>query len=91
MNAAGRPLVERARAFALEAHGEQRYGSRPYHVHLDSVAELVEEHGEEAQALAYLHDVVEDTPVQIDAIAEAFGRRIADCVAILTDEPGGSR
>lgn len=91
MNDAGSSLVERARSFALEAHGEQRYGSRPYHVHLDAVAELVKEHGEEAQALAYLHDVVEDTPVQIDAIAEAFGRRIADCVAILTDEPGGDR
>jgi len=91
MNDAGKPLVERARAFALEAHGEQRYGSHPYHVHLDAVAELVEEHGEEAQALAYLHDVVEDTPVEIDAIAEAFGRRIADCVAILTDGPGDSR
>jgi len=91
MNHAGRPLVERARAFALEAHGEQQYGSHPYQVHLDAVAELVQEHGEEAEALAYLHDVVEDTPVEIDAIAEAFGRRIADCVAILTDEPGDSR
>lgn len=91
MNDAGRALVERARAFALEAHGEQRYGSLPYHVHLDAVAELVRDHGEEAQAVAYLHDVVEDTPVQIDAIAEAFGSRIADCVATLTDEPGGSR
>lgn len=91
MNDAGRPLVERARAFAIEAHGEQRYGSHPYHVHLDAVAELVKDHGEEAQALAYLHDVVEDTPVQIDAIAEAFGPRIAACVAILTDEPGDSR
>jgi len=91
MEDVGRPLVERARELALEAHGEQRYGTRPYHVHLDAVAELVEECGEEAQALAYLHDVVEDTPVQVEAIAAAFGRRIADCVALLSDEPGGSR
>ena len=46
----------------LEVHGDQRYGSRPYHAHLDALAELVKEHGEEAQVLAYLHDVVEDTP-----------------------------
>lgn len=91
MNDAVTPLVERARAFALQAHGEQPYGSRPYHVHLDAVAELVRDHGEEARALAYLHDVVEDTAVQIDAIEDAFGRRIADCVAILSDEPGGTR
>ena len=86
-----KPLVTRARELALEAHGDQRYGSRPYHVHLDAVAELVREHGEEAQVVAYLHDVVEDTPVELGAIAEEFGQRVADCVAILTDPPGGSR
>lgn len=91
MTDARSPLVEKARAFAVAAHGEQRYGSHPYHVHLDAVADLVREYGEEAQVLAYLHDVLEDTPVQIDEIAEAFGRRIADCVLIVTDEPGSSR
>lgn len=85
------PLVARARELALEAHGGQRYGSHPYHVHLDAVAELARKYGEEAQVLAYLHDVVEDTPVELGAIAEAFGQRIAECVAILTDEPGASR
>ena len=85
------PLVTRAREFALEAHGDQRYGSRPYHEHLDAVAELVEEYGEQAQIVAYLHDVVEDTTVQLGAIQEAFGPRIAECVAILSDEPGESR
>ncbi len=84
-------LVDRAREFAIEAHGDQRYGSHPYSVHLDAVAELAEEYGEEAQVVAYLHDVVEDTPVGLDAIADAFGRRIADCVAILTDAPGSDR
>jgi (p)ppGpp synthase/HD superfamily hydrolase len=84
-------LVVRARDFALEAHVDQRYGSHPYQVHLDAVAELVRAHGEEAQAVAYLHDVVEDTPVTIGTIVEVFGQRIADCVALLTDEPGDNR
>ena len=84
-------LVTKAREFALAAHGDQQYGSRPYAVHLAAVAELVREYGERAQVVAYLHDVVEDTPVQLGAIAEAFGQPVADCVAILTDEPGGSR
>lgn len=91
MDAAENPLVERARTFALEVHGAQLYGSRPYIVHLEAVAALVEAYGEEARAVAYLHDVVEDTSVQIEAIALAFGRRIAKCVAILTDAAGGSR
>jgi (p)ppGpp synthase/HD superfamily hydrolase len=60
-------------------------------VHLDAVAELVRGHGEPAQVVAYLHDVVEDTPVPLSAIAEEFGEQVAGCVAILTDEPGGSR
>ena len=86
-----KPQVARAREFALEAHGDQRYGSRPYHVHLDAVTELAREYGEEAQVVAYLHDVVEDTSAQLDAIEKSFGRKIAECVSILTDEPGDSR
>lgn len=83
--------VTKARKFALEAHGSQMYGSRPYSDHLDAVAELAAEYGEEAQVVAYLHDVVEDTEVGLDRIAEAFGTKIAECVAILTDAPGGDR
>ncbi len=86
-----RSLVTKAREFAIEAHGSQQYGSRPYHVHLDAVAKLAREYGEQAEIAAYLHDVVEDTPVELDAIAEVFGRRIADCVAIVTDQPGDNR
>lgn len=84
-------IIARAREFALEAHGNQQYGSHPYSVHLDAVAELAKEYGETAQVVAYLHDVLEDTPVELGAIAEAFGRHIADCVALLTDEPGETR
>lgn len=84
-------MIDTARQFAIEAHGDQQYGTRPYHVHLDAVAELAAEYGETAQVVAYLHDVVEDTPVGLDAIEERFGKLVADCVAILTDEPGDDR
>ena len=83
--------IEAARRFAVEAHGEQRYGSRPYAVHLEAVVELTAEFGEVAQVVAYLHDVVEDTEVELAEIEDRFGRFVADCVAILTDESGGSR
>ena len=84
-------MIKTARDFAIDAHGEQKYGARPYHVHLDAVAELASAYGETAQVVAYLHDVVEDTPVALSAIEGRFGKFVAGCVAILTDEPGETR
>ncbi len=83
--------VSKAREFAVEAHGSQMYGSQKYSFHLDAVAEIAAEYGEDAQVVAYLHDVVEDTAVGLDEISKVFGDRIADCVAILTDAPGENR
>lgn len=84
-------MIDTARSFAMDAHGEQMYGAHPYHVHLDAVAALASEYGDVAQVVAYLHDVVEDTPVELSTIEERFGKLVADCVAILTDEPGETR
>ncbi|MCA9689830.1 MAG: HD domain-containing protein [Nannocystaceae bacterium] len=75
-----------ARAFAIAAHGDQRYGARPYATHLDAVAALVD--GDEAlQVIAYLHDVVEDTAVTLAEVEARFGADVARCVALLTDPP----
>lgn len=84
-------MIEAARQFALAAHSDQKYGDRPYSVHLDAVAALAADYGESAQIVAYLHDVVEDTPIELDIIEARFGKLIADCVAVLTDEPGADR
>jgi (p)ppGpp synthase/HD superfamily hydrolase len=81
----------KARKFALKHHGEQKYGEHPYIVHLDAVANLVQQYGEAAVVIAYLHDVVEDTNVSIREIEKEFGALVADCVAVLTDEPGEDR
>jgi len=83
--------VAEARAFAVAAHGDQRYGERPYVAHLDAVAELVRPFGSEAERIAYLHDVVEDTPVTLDDLRRQFGAALADHVALLTDEPACDR
>lgn len=83
--------VSRARAFALAAHADQRYGAHPYAYHLDAVAHLLESCGPDAQVIGYLHDVVEDTPVPLDRIRAEFGDMIADCVALVTDSPGPNR
>ncbi len=84
-------MLDEARSFALVAHADQRYGAHPYVVHLDAVAELLLPYGTEAQVIAYLHDVVEDTHVTEHDVRAYFGTRIADCVALLTDAPGETR
>ncbi len=83
--------LAQAREFAVREHGDQLYGDKPYVHHLDAVVGLLVPYGVEAQVVGYLHDVVEDTDVTVDEVAETFGSRIAACVGILTDVPGKNR
>lgn len=83
--------VRQARAYAVQRHGEQLYGDRPYHCHLDEVAELVRPCGAQAMVVAYLHDVLEDTATSVEEIEQAFGAPVARCVALITDEPAPDR
>ncbi len=80
-----------ARSFAIAAHGDQMYGDQPYVFHLDAVVGLLTPFGDQAQIAGYLHDVVEDTDVSLQKGREEFGDRIADCVALVTDENGFNR
>ena len=84
-------MIKHARSFAIEAHGDQQYGDRPYSYHLDRVAIHLAPYGEMAQVIGYLHDVVEDTAVGLEVIALEFGELVAECVGLLTDEPGANR
>ena len=57
---------ERARQFAVEAHaGQTDKAGRPYVEHLQRVAEALPEH---LQAAGWLHDVIEDTPVDAETL-----------------------
>lgn len=84
-------LERRALEFATAAHasiGQRRkYTGEPYIVHPIAVAELVRSvpHTPEMIAAAYLHDVVEDTPVTIEEIRAEFGDEVAVLVDWLTD------
>jgi guanosine-3',5'-bis(diphosphate) 3'-pyrophosphohydrolase len=84
-------MHQQARAFAIAAHADQMYGDHPYSFHLDAVAALAAPYGEEATVVAYLHDTAEDTPTTIAEIESKFGPKVADCVSLLTDEPGANR
>lgn len=87
----GDNLVRRAAEFAMQAHQRidhrRKYSGQPYEVHLKQVARLIAEAGgtEATQAAAWLHDLVEDTPVTLGDIRREFGEEIAELVNQLTD------
>jgi (p)ppGpp synthase/HD superfamily hydrolase len=89
--AAESELIAKALEMAERAHaGQTRNGSggMAYIHHPVAVAELLAEHGfdESTVAAALLHDVVEDSDTSIDEIAAAFGPRVAELVAALTED-----
>jgi len=84
-------VIDKAFAFATAAHAavgqKRKYDGAPYIVHPQRVADIVRTYGgsDDQIAAAYLHDVVEDTQVDIDTIRDMFGDTIADLVSDLTD------
>ncbi|HEY5053619.1 MAG TPA: HD domain-containing protein [Solirubrobacterales bacterium] len=84
-------LVRSALETARRAHaGQIRNGSggMPYIDHPTTVAELLAENGfdEGVLAAALLHDVVEESAIEVAEIRESFGEPIASLVEALTDE-----
>ena len=84
-------LIERAAQFAKDAHESinqrRKYSDQPYIVHPAAVAEIVASVTDDENMIcaAWLHDVVEDTPVTLGEIKSAFGDDIANLVDGLTD------
>jgi guanosine-3',5'-bis(diphosphate) 3'-pyrophosphohydrolase len=85
------PLVEKARAYAMQAHGTQTYCKHPYVFHLDQVAYYAKDYGETAVVIAYLHDILEDTDFLPITIMQHFGQEVLRCVELLTDPEGETR
>lgn len=85
------PLVYKAYVFAMAAHaavGQKRnYTGEPYIVHPMEVAEILAAYGAspEAQAAAFLHDVVEDTGVTYELIEAEFGAEVCALVRMVTN------
>jgi (p)ppGpp synthase/HD superfamily hydrolase len=74
-------LVSQARAFAGRAYGSGRELDHP-----SEVASLVGSGDQELEAAAILHDVIEDTDVEIGDVEREFGPRVADLVATMTED-----
>jgi len=88
-------LIKKARDFASEAHYGQLYGDDlPYTHHLYMVDRELTKAGVRSSVLrsaAWLHDVIEDTPVTQAEVRREFGAEIADIVQRLTNPLGGNR
>lgn len=76
-------LLNRAYVFSMRAHGDQKRSSGdPYFTHPLAVAAILTELKLDPAtiATALLHDVVEDTEVTSESIAEMFGDEVAALV-----------
>ena len=80
-------LSKTAEAIAREAHANQvDKNGRPYIEHPARVAARVR--GDELlEAIAWLHDVVEDTTVQLTDLQEHFPAAVVDAVDAITHRP----
>ena len=90
---------EQARTLALASHAGQLYGDVAYAKHLESVIEVLERFGARLDddwtapilVAGWLHDAVEDTPLDLDTVRTQLGDTVADLVWRVTDEPGANR
>jgi len=80
-------MVERARAIAIIGYFGQyrRDGVTPYIKHPEDVANRCSNNNE--RCVAWLHDIVEDTLVSCEALAEVFPPHIVQAVRAITKWP----
>ncbi len=84
-------LIRRAYTFAENAHRKQtRESGEPFLTHCLQVATTLAEHRLDTATIAagLLHDVVEDTGIEISEVREKFGEVIADLVDGVTKLSG---
>lgn len=80
----------KAMQMALDAHKGQMYGGKDYSYHLASVVDKCKElydscdNVENITTVAWLHDVIEDTPVDATMIYYGIGTEIANAVVSVT-------
>ena len=81
--------------WCINAHGNQRYGNRPYQYHLRRVADVALRFGlssREVDMLAWAHDVLEDTDrTRESMLAAGFPLVVVEAVEALSDEEGADR
>jgi guanosine-3',5'-bis(diphosphate) 3'-pyrophosphohydrolase len=84
--------IEKCKYLAIARHAGQCRPNQSRELkinHIEEVVQLVEQSGgnQDEVAVAWLHDIVEDTDTTTDEIEELFGHEIAQLVDGLTDPP----
>lgn len=83
-------ILKVAKLVATIAHsGQVDKGGNDYITHPEAVANAVET--EEEKTVAWLHDVVEDTYVTLEDLAEVFPAEVVNAVDSITWRPNESR
>lgn len=79
--------IKKAYEFAKAAHeGQKRSSGEDYFIHPCAVVEILADFGFDSSTViaAFLHDVLEDTPVTPEQLAEEFGQEILELVEGVT-------
>ena len=85
-------ITQQAKEFAIKAHSAQKYGKMPYEYHLQQVVSKLTHWRDlgqwnitdECLAVAWLHDVIEDTIYCEKDLAVVFGKEVAYQVLLLS-------
>lgn len=90
---AGYGIVTRAVECAWIAHDGQtdKAGADYYDAHVADVVNRLGVAPPEARAVAYLHDVLEDSDITEEQLARAFPPEVVDSVVAITHRPGEPR
>lgn len=81
-------MLGRAREICMKKHaGQVDKAGEPYYLHPSAVADAVD--GEDAKAVAYLHDVVEDTDATPEWLTvQGFPANVVEAVDCITRRNG---
>lgn len=81
-------IVQKAKELAYTMHQDQkRKDGLPYITHPKGVVKILAGEGiidETIISVAWLHDVLEDTPIEYESLEKQFGKNIAEKVYILS-------
>ena len=81
------PLTNKAMKLAYNAHqGQVDKSGQPYIFHPYHLAEQMDD--EITVCVALLHDVMEDTDVAFETLAQDFPKEVTDALLLLTHKPG---
>jgi (p)ppGpp synthase/HD superfamily hydrolase len=83
-------MISKARKIAFIKHQGQRYGTHRYEYHLRKVADSVLNSGggNTDVAVAYLHDILEDTDMTLQDLQTMFHSGVTEAVVALTKVEG---